>query len=204
MINVLIIGCKPLVTKLYEFHINSIEKLKVLGITENLEDTIEFCKNKQVDLIVLDVPEELYFMKKLTENGINIDTILLTAFKNVKNMHLYRELNLVNYLIKPFECKEFKQALKNYGSENIKRKSGKILVDENFAFNNSFSKRTLDRVYEFMKINKKFFTIKEISECLKLSNSTIHKYIKYLYSVGELSKRVNRTNSGKKCFPVWI
>ena len=200
MINVLIVGCKPLVAKLYEFHINNIENLKVTGITENLYGTIKFCKKEQVDLIVLDLPEELYFMKQLVENEINIDTILLTAFRNVKNLQLYRELNLVNYLIKPFEFEEFKQAFKNYGSQNSKHKFEGIIVDEDFAFNNSFSKRTLNRVYEFMRINKEFFTIKEISECLKLSNSTIHKYVKYLYSVGEVTKRVNQTNSGKNTY----
>jgi response regulator of citrate/malate metabolism len=41
-----------------------------------------------------------------------------------------------------------------------------------------------------MKINKEFYTISEISECLKLSRITISRYLKYLYSVGEITKKI--------------
>ena len=52
MINVLIIASKPLVANLYRYHIDDINKFKVVEIVECIDEAKNFCKKNHINLIV--------------------------------------------------------------------------------------------------------------------------------------------------------
>jgi response regulator of citrate/malate metabolism len=114
MINVLIIASKPLVANLYRYHIDDINKFKVVEIVECIDEAKNFCKKNHINLIVLDISNELDIMKQLKKSGIMADIILLSSFEKMKKIPLYLELGMIDYLIKPFEYEDFKKAFENY------------------------------------------------------------------------------------------
>jgi len=129
VINTLIVGGKPLVTILYKCYVENINKFKVVGVTKDLDEAKKFCKSNKVNLILLDVIDELYFMEKLNSieklKKYGIDIILLASSEKIKNINLQSQI--VNHLIKPFEYDDFKGIFENYAEKfEIIRKNGLI------------------------------------------------------------------------------
>ncbi len=197
MINVLIATYKPWVGNLYASHISSIDEFEVVGTVGSVDAIKDIYKNSRIDLIVLDVSDNLSFMKELKSLKLNSDIIPLTYFREMRNLGSYLKFGMVDYLIKPFEFKEFKKVFENYyqKSGNIKDRGDGVIIKDSLAFATSLNKRTLDRINDFMKINKKFMTTSEIGGQLKLSITTVRKYLKYLHTVEKITRIVHQENS---------
>jgi len=198
LINVLIVASKPWSANSYKLNVDDIEGFKVLGITDNINVVEEFLKKNKVNLIILDVKDNLQFMKELKNLKITANVILLSSFARMKNLDSYLKLGMVDYLIKPFQDKDFKNILQNYLQKSWDINSYPIKDYLHLTVN--LNKRTLDRINEFMRVNKRFLTTAEIGEHLKLSINTIRKYLRYLYLIGEITKKIYQQNSGKTLF----
>jgi response regulator of citrate/malate metabolism len=205
--NALIVANKPWVASLYESYINSVGGFKVIGKADDINIVKEFCKNNIIDLILLDVRDNLRFMKELKILKITAKIIPFISFRKMKNIDLCLNLGMVNYIIKPFEYKDFKNVIENYTqkSVSIRNNLNNASIRDSLALELSLSKRTLDRVNEFMKINNRFLTSAEIGQHLKLSKTTIQKYLRYLHSIGKITKKLYQDKPGKaQCYYIHV
>lgn len=82
---------------------------------QNGQEAIELLKSEKFDLVFLDIkmPEisGTSVLKKMSEMGINIPVVIMTAFATVKNAVECTKLGAVAYLQKPFTAEKVKSVL---------------------------------------------------------------------------------------------
>ena len=145
-IKCIIVEDEPLARKILEGYISKVSFLELCGSFEDAIDALDFLRSHTVDLMFLDIhlPEMkgVQFLRTLAEPPA---VIMTTAY------HQYAvegyELNVVDYLLKPFEFERFLMAigkiknqkdekpavgepLKDYLFVNVQLKKVKILFSE--------------------------------------------------------------------------
>lgn len=110
MINCIIIEDQPPAQRILKKFIEDVSSLKLVGLFSDGILALEFLKNNPVDLIFLDIHlpkiNGLDFLKSLNNPP---QVILTTAFSEYA-LEGY-ELNVVDYLLKPFSFQRFLQAV---------------------------------------------------------------------------------------------
>lgn len=126
-INCLIVDDEELARNLVENYINRLLHLNVVGKCANPFEAMQVLQEKKVDLMFLDIqmPEltGVEFLRTLPQKPLVIFT---TAYKEYA-MEGY-ELDVVDYLLKPFRFERFLQAV---------NKAGKLLKPDNKEDNNA-------------------------------------------------------------------
>ncbi len=120
-INCLIVDDEELARNLMENYINRLPHLKIVGKCANPLEAMQVLQERTVDLMFLDIqmPEltGVEFLKTLSQKPLVVFT---TAYKEYA-LDGY-ELDVVDYLLKPFRFERFLQTV---------NKAGKILKQEN-------------------------------------------------------------------------
>jgi len=130
MINCIIIDDEPLAIKVIKNYINKIDYLNWVGSFSNAKESMPLLKKNKIDLIFLDINmpflDGISFLKKL-ENPPK--TIITTAHSEYA-LESY-ELNIIDYLLKPFSFERFEKAsTKAYDLLNkFKNKSERLYLD---------------------------------------------------------------------------
>lgn len=208
MIRVLIVEDDPMVASINKRYVESIEGFSVAGIADNGEEALKLIKNKDIDLIILDVYmpriDGISFLKKIRQNNITTDVILVTAAKETDSFDQSMALGAVDYLVKPFEYERFKKALENYKKRH-KILSGKDVIRQEdidkITWADSYEKekstpkglhiKTLNRVRDYMcKRSGVLVSADEISKALSITKVTVRRYLEYLASIGEIEIEV--------------
>ncbi|ARS35193.1 LytR/AlgR family response regulator transcription factor [Pontibacter actiniarum] len=113
MIKCLLVDDEPLAHQVLEHYIAQIPALVVVGKCRHAIEAHEFLSSNTVDLLFLDVEMPLvngiHFLKTTPQAP---KTILTTAFK----AYAYEgyELDVVDYLLKPFSFERFSKAIEKY------------------------------------------------------------------------------------------
>jgi response regulator of citrate/malate metabolism len=110
LLNVLIIEDDPTVADLHKRFVESMEGFRVLAIAASGFKAMEIIKEKEVDVILLDIflPEMdgIEFLKKIRVEGINAEVIAITAAQEGNIIQEMVHLGVFDYLLKPFlNCK---------------------------------------------------------------------------------------------------
>lgn len=215
MIKVLIVEDDPMVAHINKKYTDSIENFKVVGVSQDGKEAQDYIKKHSLDLIILDVYmpklDGISLLKWMRNENIMTDVIMVTAAHEVDKLDEVLKLGAVDYLIKPFEFERFREALQRF---QIKYK----LIRENTFINQEdidrirwntqelgssdlqkgLHERTLQRVREYMKVNKdKYLTNEEVAEGMSLSRVTIMRYLKYLENQKELVSEMEYRNIGR-------
>ena len=208
MINVLIVEDDPMVASINKRYVESIEGFRVAGTATNGEEALRLIKNRNIDLIILDIYmpriDGISFLKKIRQNNITIDVILVTAAKEIESFDQSMALGAVDYLVKPFEYERFKKSLENYRRRH-KILSGKDVIRQedidkmSHAGSGERGKstpkglhiKTLNRVRNYM-CNKKgeLVSAEEAANALSITKVTVRRYLDYLASIGEIEIEV--------------
>ena len=115
MIEVIIAEDDPMVREINSRFLERVEGFVLYKAVSNINDVKELISTKKPDLILLDVylPKEngIDLLKWIRTQEIDIDIILITADKSIKRIQEAFRYGVVDYLIKPFSFKRFKEAL---------------------------------------------------------------------------------------------
>lgn len=133
MVRCLIVDDEPLAHQVLEHYISQTPGLVVAGKCRNAMEAYEFFKTQKVDLLFLDIEmpliNGLHFLKALQDVP---KTIITTAYKEYA-FEGY-ELDVTDYLLKPFSFERFSKAIDKYyqlsGKDNIAPEEKFLVVKE--------------------------------------------------------------------------
>lgn len=109
-INCIIVEDEPLAVERIKSYLTKLKFLHLLQTFENGQDALVFLKSDKVDLVFLDINiGELSGIQLLEAANINAQVIITTAYHEyaIKGF----ELNVTDYLLKPFTFERFFQAV---------------------------------------------------------------------------------------------
>lgn len=222
MIKVLIVEDDPMVALINKRYLEQIGDMEVVDTVMCEEDVIDVLKNKEVDLILLDVflPEKsgMEILESIRKLSFYQDVIMITAANRLKELQEALAFGVIDYLIKPFDFKRFEIAINKFKyKRNIMSRNEKFTQEElDHLFTNTIekdheilpkglNKRTLEKVTDYlMTNNNKYLTIREISNDLRISNVTIKKYMDYFESINKVLVKVEYGNIGRPEFKYYF
>ncbi|MCG8539514.1 MAG: response regulator [Clostridia bacterium] len=218
MINVLIVEDDPMVAKLNEKYVETIDGFNVIGVVSNGEEALGFCKKNKVDLIILDIYmpklDGVNFLKELRKKFMMIDVILVTASKETQNIDAVLKLGAVDYLIKPFDYERLKNSLEGYLNRFRVLKSTEIVkqeeldqitkackIERDIGLKKGLHRRTLERIRKFMKDNSnKYLSSEMVAEEMALSKVTVRRYLEYMEEIGQVKLEVEYGSVGRPLY----
>lgn len=205
MDRVLIVEDDPMVGKINKNYIESVEGFQVVKICKDEIEALSYLKKNPVDLIILDVylprGDGLSILNKLRKEEIESEVIMVTASGEVDKIDYALKLGVIDYLVKPFEYKRLKEALKKYSAKKslLSRKNVITQEDIDKLLNRDFSqeldiqkglnKYTLNSIISFFqREDRTKLSAEEISEELDISKVTVRRYMDYLEEIGYIFK----------------
>ena len=123
-ISCIIIEDEPLAAERTKNYVAQVDYLQLKGVFESGRSAMDFLENNKVDLLFLDINlGEMSGITLLEKNKINSHVIMTTAYQQyaVKGF----DLNVTDYLLKPFVFERFQQAVEKVrlsiekGDDNI-------------------------------------------------------------------------------------
>ena len=123
-ITCIIIEDEPLAAERTKSYVAQVDYLVLKGVFESGRSALDFLENNKVDLLFLDINlGEMSGITLLEKNKINSHVIMTTAYQQyaVKGF----DLNVTDYLLKPFVFERFQQAVEKVrlsiekGNDNI-------------------------------------------------------------------------------------
>ncbi len=129
-IDCIIVEDEPLAMERTKNYVLKLSYLNLLSTFENAVDALVFLKSNAVDLIFLDINmDKLSGIQLLETADIKSEVIITTAY-NEYALKGY-ELNVTDYLMKPFTFERFVQAVDKAQNNLVKKK---IKQDKKFVF----------------------------------------------------------------------
>ncbi len=191
-ISCIIVEDEPLALKRTKSYVMKTPALELLGSFENATEALEFLSGKQVDLIFLDIQmDELTGIEFIESAKVKSKIIFTTAFEEYA-IRSY-ELNVLDYLLKPFTYERFIQAINKYESVN-KEPTNYIFVKSGYALEKVYLNDILyiEGMGDYRRIhtvtNKKIMTLQtfiEFQQLLpKLKFHRVHK--SYLVAIDKI------------------
>lgn len=215
MIKVLIVEDDPMVAKINQRYVESVEGFMISGVANNGEEALSLIGALLPDLIILDIymPKlnGMELLNQIRREGINVDVILVTAEKDGENIDKMLKWGAVDYLVKPFEFPRFKRALLTYRDRrDILRDMEQIDqrdIDKIFSRKESgsevvlgekgFHSKTMERIKMYMEENRKPCTAKEVAKALGMARVTVRRYLEFMVSQGEMVLEVDYGKVGR-------
>jgi len=213
MCKVIIVDHDPMVSYINREYIERDSRFQVIGEFGNGNDALEFLKNNQADLMVLDLclPEYkgISLLKDILEKDIPIEVISITAAKDKESLMEALHLGVIDYLIKPFSYKRLQKALDKYinythlldGMRSVEQDTITYLFDfeSTQELKGTKSKESIayERILTYLEKNRgRDFTAVELAEKLQLSSVTVRRYLKHLNGRGRIVGDVDYNTGG--------
>lgn len=193
-----------------------VEKTPFLNLLATFDDALEglaFLKSNKVDLLFLDINlDELSGIELLENSKLNCQVIITTAYSEYA-LKGY-ELNVTDYLLKPFTFERFLQAVdKIQDSKSINHKE----LNSKFIFiktESRLEKVNIDEILfiEGMRdyrrihtINKRIMTLQNFSELEQLlpANLICRVHKSYMVAIGKIDEiERSRIKISKEIIPI--
>ncbi|MBN2522890.1 MAG: response regulator transcription factor [Bacteroidales bacterium] len=127
----LIVDDEPLAIEVIESHIKKIDSLKVVGTCQNAFEAFNALKEKQVDLMFLDIHMPEVKGTQLVKGLPHPPKIVFTTAYREYALEGY-ELNVLDYLLKPISFERFMLAISRY-NETTFNTSDVMYVPQNIS-----------------------------------------------------------------------
>ena len=209
-INCIIIEDEPIALERTKFFVEKLPLLHLMASFDNAMDGLAFLKSNPIDLIFLDIEMEGLTGIELLENTtINAQIIITTAYDQYALTGY--ELNVVDYLLKPFSFERFINAV-----DRVKVDSKKT-VQQDFVFIKTahrLEKVMVDDILhiegmgEYRRIytkEKQIMTLQTFTELEQMfAPSTICRVHKsHMVAINKIDAiERNRISIGKKLIPI--
>lgn len=192
----IIIEDEPLALEKTRSFVNKVPFLQLSATFDNALTGLAYLNNNKVDVLFLDINmDELSGIELLESSKINSQVIITTAYQEYA-LKGY-ELQITDYLLKPFTFNRFLQAV-NKAQENIVRRSSDPVPEFIFVkTENRLEKIMIDEILyiegmrDYLKIhtvNKKIMTLQGFSEIEKTipSNLVCRVHKSYMVSLNKI------------------
>lgn len=110
MYNVLIVDDEFLARKLLQDYVSKIPELQLAGTAQNAFEAFSFCKERHVDIVLLDIHMPDLNGIELARTLKNVPSIIFTTAYSEYALESY-EVSAVDYLLKPIALPRFMQAI---------------------------------------------------------------------------------------------
>ena len=188
----IIIEDEPLALERTKSFVNKIPFLNLCGTFENALDGLAYLKSNKVDLLFLDINmDELSGIELLESSKIESQVIITTAYQEyaIKGY----ELNVTDYLLKPFTFDRFLKAVNKAQENNIQpiatnQQEFIFVKTENKLVKIDFSNILfIEGMRDYRRIhtlNKRIMTLQNFSELEQLIPSNLVCRVHKSYMVG--------------------
>jgi response regulator of citrate/malate metabolism len=203
VIKVLIVEDDPMVREINEKFLKKVDGYELYDSVDSIEKAKESILKGNPDLILLDIffPKQkgLDLLKWIRMENLKSDVILITADKSMETVEEAFRYGAVDYLIKPFMFKRFKEALIQYKNRknsfssinNVEQEiidrytlNDKKVFDSEKSDENDikgFSTHTYEKILECInEMKDKSFTAEEIAKLVGVSRITARRYLDQL------------------------
>ncbi|WP_338199939.1 response regulator [Lactobacillus rizhaonensis] len=219
MLTILIVEDDPMVSSINKQYLMRIIKPENLTVyqTATAKKALAITKNINPDLILLDVylpkTSGTELLEQFIQHNLHPNVIMLSAAKDSTNINMALKYGVLDYLLKPFSFKRFKEAIEHFLKYN------KVLQK-----NNTVSQGELDHIFITQDMNNLNdesglpkglsdfsltkietaisqlageFSNQDVARQSKLSRITTKKYLDYLEKTGKLSTKVHYLKVGR-------
>lgn len=218
--SVLIVEDDPMVSMINEQYVLKNSDFTIAGTCRNGQEAVDFLKNNDADLILLDVfmpvMNGIETLKKIRELKVSSDVIMITAANDTSTIESTMHLGVLDYLIKPFAYERFNVSLQKFknkmqvleGSQVLDQKSLDSLIANNNripAFETvnllpkGIQRTTLEHIQNYFNQNVTWQTVDMIAESLGISVVTTRNYLNYLVKEKFIVEDINYNTGGRPC-----
>lgn len=214
---VIIIEDDPMVADIDRQYVEMNRAFRVGQVFRSSADALDFLAGgaQPVDLIILDyytpAMTGLQFVDRLHALGLNPAIIMVTSANEGSIVQALLDRGVMDYLVKPFRCERFQQALERF-LERKKSLTGGVdqqTIDRLIrreeesaapALEKGLNTGTLERVREFFRsYSGPALTSEQIAEQVGLSRITVRRYVGHMAEHGELDSFVDYQTGGRPC-----
>lgn len=217
MIKVLVVEDDPMVAELNRRYIERVAGFSCCGIVPNGDQALEVLKNRQIDLVLLDIfmpgMNGLELLSHIRRSNHSVDVIVVSAARDNQSIQAALRNGAVDYLIKPFEFERLQAALFALGrrlqlikkhahlSQNdLDQQIFSRTLHADVELPKGLDRNTIKRVWEKILEAKHEFTAEEMAHDIGLSPVSIRKYLKYFQSVDLLSTEISYGAVGRPVY----
>lgn len=217
MYKVIIIEDDPMVASINKQYVELTPSFQVEGIFKSGIPALQYLKNSDVDLIILDYYTPLMngdeFIDQLHAAGKIPSIIMVTSANDAETVHKLISRGVIDYLVKPFEYERFKAALKRFAIRqgeleasvsDLKQNqidrffSGTDTSAKETPLTKGLNRQTLSMIRTFLIENPdSVWSSEQISEQIHLSRITARRYLNYLVEIGELVSTIDYQTGGR-------
>lgn len=217
MYKVIIIEDDPMVASINKQYVELTPSFQVEGIFKSGIPALQYLKNSDVDLIILDYYTPLMngdeFIDQLHAAGKIPSIIMVTSANDAETVHKLISRGVIDYLVKPFEYERFKAALKRFAIRQGELEDSvsdlrQTQIDRFFSGTDTSAKeapltkglnrQTLSMIRTFLIENPdSVWSSEQISEQIHLSRITARRYLNYLVEIGELVSTIDYQTGGR-------
>ena len=216
MYKVLIVEDDPMVAMINEQYVNRNKDFQVVKKCKNGEEALEYLKEKEIDLIILDVfmpiMDGLETLRHIREKNIEAEAIMVTAANDTATFEGTMHLGVIDFLVKPFAYERFQIALEKFAAKKSALKGATVLNQHNIDsiithtakpaekdYPKGIQEKTLEMIQQhFLSVNG-WICGDDIADKVGLSNVTIRRYMNYLVGTGEIEESINYETGGRPC-----
>lgn len=203
MIKVIIVEDDPMVREINERFLKKVEDYTLYDSVSSIEKAKESILKGKPDLILLDIffpqGKGLELLKWIRRENIKCDVILITADKSMETVEEAFRYGAVDYLVKPFVFKRFKEAMLQYKDrknifKNIENVDQEVIdkytlgekkddyeEKDDISDTKGFSQHTYEKILQGIQDMKdKTFTSQQIAKQVGVSRITARRYLDLL------------------------
>ncbi|WP_294880784.1 response regulator [uncultured Lactobacillus sp.] len=219
MLTILIVEDDPMVSSINKQYLMRIIKPENLTVyqTDTAKKALAITKKINPNLILLDVylpkTSGTELLEQFIQHNLHPNVIMLSAAKDSTNINMALKYGVLDYLLKPFSFKRFKEAIEHF-----------LKYNEVLQKNNTVSQGELDHIFITQDMNNlndetglpkglsdfsltkietaitqlaSEFSNQDVARQSKLSRITTKKYLDYLERTGKLSTKVHYLKVGR-------
>lgn len=214
MIRVIIVEDDPMVAQINGQYLRQIGDVRIDGIFSDSREALEYLRQNEIDLAILDVymptMNGLELLEKMREERLHTSVIMITAATEMKVVRQALHLGIADYLIKPYSFDRFQEAIRKFLAQDSLLKSNttvdqsvvdRLLVGGGAAdleLRKGLNQKTLSYVYQYLCAQSdRKHTCESISVATGLSKVTVRRYLNYLIETGKAVSSIDYETGGR-------
>lgn len=215
-LQVILVEDDPMVQELLRQFIEKIDGFTIVGTASNGAEGLRLVRSLTPDLAIIDLYMPhiggMEMVKGLRSEEIFIDTIIITAARDIETIHKVLQQGALDYIIKPFTYERIKKSLENYRLFRLTLNGKQTLtqqeLDELLAKNGEqerqnkllpkgLNSNTLIKIIDFISNHKKFVSADDVAEHIDIARVTARRYLDYLEKEGKVRIHVQYGGIGR-------
>lgn len=212
-IRVIIVEDDPMVMDVNKQYIEKVGDFLIVGTAETGQEALELAKKEQPDLMVLDLYlpdiDGLTTLKKIREENIPTDVILVTAARDSETIQNVFRYGATDYIIKPFKYERLKASLDSYKQLHRKIFKKQNLDQEDLdgmavakvhskdPLPKGLNEVTLRQIFLYMVKKRDSLSAEDVAEGVGLARVTARRYLDYLEKSGRLRLEIQYGSVGR-------